>query len=102
MSVPLGTKVVIALVGVLLVLPQTPASAQYSDSDSSLGGTNCDFLTLQQCRATEILRAGLMLQSARVYGAQPQLTAPSISRVFAGGSPSYGGSSVAQRLGGNK
>jgi hypothetical protein len=65
MSVPLGTKVVTALVGVLLVLPQTPASAQYSDSDSSLGGTNCDFLTLQQCRTTEILRAGLMLQSAR-------------------------------------
>jgi hypothetical protein len=48
------------------------------------------------------LRAGLMLQSARVYGAQPQLTAPSLNRVFAGGSPNYGGSNVAQRLEGDK
>jgi hypothetical protein len=62
---------------VLVVLTQTPASAEYLDGDSGLGGTNCGFLTLQQCRATEILRAGLMLHSARVYGAQPQLTAPS-------------------------
>jgi hypothetical protein len=37
-----------------------------------------------------------MLQSARVYAAQPQLTAPSLSRMFAGDS----GSNVAQRPGG--
>jgi hypothetical protein len=102
MSVRLGTKVLTALIGVLVVLTQTPASAEYLDGDSSLGGTNCGFLTLQQCRATEILRAGLMLRSARVYGAQPQLTAPSLNRVFAGGSLNYGGSNVAQRLEGNK
>jgi hypothetical protein len=102
MSVRLETKVITALIGVLIVLTQTPASAQYLDSDGGLGGTNCGFLTLQQCRATEILRAGLMLQSARVYAAQPQLTAPSLNRVFAGGSLSYGGSNVALRLEGNK
>jgi len=82
-----GTKVITALVGAL-VLTQT-ASA----SDSSLGGTNCGSLTPQQCRAAEIARAQLMLQSARVYAAQPQLTAPSLSRMFAGG----GDSNVAQR-----
>src|SRR5262245_25516939 len=99
MSVPLGTKVITALVGLLIVLTQTRASAQYSDGDSGLGGTNCGSLTLQQCRATEILRAQSMLQSGRVYGAQPQLTVPSLSGVFATGnsayaySPAAGGSS---------
>src|SRR5262249_23696364 len=83
MSVPFGTKVITALVGVLIVL--TPASA----GDSGLNATNCGSLTPQQCRAGEILRAQLMLQSARVYAAQPQLTAPSLGRV-------YGGSNVAQ------
>jgi hypothetical protein len=80
----------------------SPAFGQGYPGDGGLGGTNCGFLTLQQCRATEILRAGLMLQSARVYAAQPQLTAPSLNRVFAGGSLSYGGSNVALRLEGNK
>src|SRR5262245_49121490 len=89
MSVPFGIKVITALVGVLLGLTQTPASA----SDRGLGGTNCGSLTPQQCRAADILRAQLMLQSARVYAAQPQLTAPSLSRTLAGD----GGSNVAQR-----
>ena len=97
-SVRLGTKVLTALIGLLIVLTQTPARAEYLDGDTGLGGTNCGFLTLRQCRATEILRAGLLLQSARVYGAQPQLTAPSLNRVLAGGSLNYGGSNVAQRL----
>src|SRR5262245_15581381 len=87
MSVLLGTKVITALVGVLIVLTQTPAGA------SDLDGTNCGSLTPQQCRAAEIFRAQLMLQSSRVYAAQPQLTAPSLSRMFAGD----GGSNVAQR-----
>src|SRR5262245_18261417 len=87
MSVPFGTKVITALVGVLIVLTQTPASA------SDLGGTNCGSLTPQQCREAEIFRAQLMLQSSRVYAAQPQLTAPSFRRMFGGD----GGSNVAQR-----
>jgi hypothetical protein len=101
MSVRLGTKVLTTLIGVM-VLTQTPASAEYLDRDAGLGETNCGFLTLRQCRATEILRAGLMLQSARVYGAQPQLAAPSLNRVFAGGSLNHGGSNVAQRIEGSK
>jgi hypothetical protein len=68
MSVPLGTKVITALVGLLIVLTQTHASAQYSDGDSGIGGTNCGSLTLQQCRATKILRAQSMLQSGRSTG----------------------------------
>jgi hypothetical protein len=84
MSVPLGTKVITALVGVLIVLMQAPASA----TDNGLAHANCGSLTPQQCRAAEIFRAQLMLQSARVYAAQPQLSAPSLSRVFAGGDSS--------------
>ena len=54
------TKVIAALVVVPVVLTQTPASAydlpydpypwcaQYSDSG---GGSNCGFLTFEQCRA---------------------------------------------------
>jgi hypothetical protein len=95
MSVPLGTKVITALVGLLIVLTQTPAGAQYSDGDSGLGGTNCGSLTLQQCRATKILRAQSMLQSGRVYGAQPQLTVPSLSGVFATGNLAYASSPAA-------
>jgi len=33
MSVRLGTKVLTALIGVLVVLTQTPASAEYLDGD---------------------------------------------------------------------
>ena len=61
--------------------------------DSGLGGTNCGSLTPQQCRTAEILRAQLMLQSAKVYAAQPQLAAPSLNRMIGGD----GGSNVAQR-----
>jgi Protein of unknown function (DUF3551) len=56
------TKIMAALVMVPIVLTHTPASAlsydpypwcaEYSDGDSGLGGTNCGFLTLEQCRAT--------------------------------------------------
>jgi hypothetical protein len=55
-----GTKVIAALVMVPAVLTQTPVialpydpypwCAQYSDDGG--GGTNCGFLTLEQCRAT--------------------------------------------------
>jgi len=82
------------------LIADSPALAQgYSDGDSGLGGTNCGSLTLQQCRAIEILRAQSMLQSGRVYGAQPQLAVPALSGVFATGnsayaySPAAGGSS---------
>jgi hypothetical protein len=86
MSVPLGTKFITTLVGVLIVLTQTPASAQNS---VDLGGTNCGSLTLQQCRATQILRAQSLLQSWRVYGAQPQLTVPTLSGILATGNSAY-------------
>ena len=86
MSVPLGTKFITTLIGVLIVLTQTPASAQYS---VDLGGTDCGSLTLQQCRATQILRAQSLLQSWRVYGAQPQLTVPALSGVLATGNSAY-------------
>jgi hypothetical protein len=61
-SMRFGTKVMAGLVMMPVLLTQTPASAlpydpypwcaEYSDGDSGLGGTNCGFLTLQQCRAT--------------------------------------------------
>src|SRR5262245_27520538 len=82
------TKIMAVLVMMPVLLTQTPASA-----DDLGGTTNCGSLTPQQCRKAEILRAQLMLQSARVYAAQPQLTAPSLSRMFAGDV----GSNVAQR-----
>jgi hypothetical protein len=84
MSVPFGNQAITALVGVLIVLVHTPANA----TDNGLGHANCGSLTPQQCRVAEIFRAQLMLQSARVYAAQPQLSAPSLSRVFAGGDSS--------------
>jgi Protein of unknown function (DUF3551) len=56
------SKIIAALVMVPIVVTQTPASAlpcdntrwcaEYSDGDSGLGGTNCGFFTLAQCRAT--------------------------------------------------
>ena len=78
MSVPFGNQAITALVGVLIVLVHTPANA----TDNGLGHANCGSLTPQQCRVAEIFHAQLMLQSARVYAAQPQLSAPSLSRVF--------------------
>ena len=80
-------KLSILSIATAALIAASPAFAQ----DSGLRGTNCGSLTPQQCRAAEILRAQLMLQSARVYAAQPQLTAPSLSRMF------DGGSNVAQR-----
>jgi hypothetical protein len=82
-------KLSILSIATAALIAASPAFAE----DSGLRGTNCGSLTPQQCRAAEILRAQLMLQSARVYAAQPQLTAPSLSRMFAGD----GGSNVAQR-----
>ena len=86
MSVPLGTKFITTLIGVLIVLTQTPASAQNS---VDLGGTDCGSLSPQQCRATQILRAQSLLQSWRVYGAQPQLTVPALSGMLATGNSAY-------------
>ena len=85
-SVPLVTKFITTLIGVLIVLTQTPASAQDA---VNLGGTDCGSLTLQQCRATQILRAQSLLQSWRVYGAQPQLTVPALSGMLATGNSAY-------------
>jgi hypothetical protein len=83
-------KLSILTIATAALIADSPALAQgYSDGDSGLGGTNCGSLTLQQCRATEILRAQSMLQSGRVYGAQPQLTVPSLSGVFATGNSAY-------------
>ena len=71
-----GTKVMAELVVVVSLL-QAPVSAYerpydpyrwcavYSDGDGGLGGTNCGSLTPQQCRAVEIFRAQLMLQSSK-------------------------------------
>jgi hypothetical protein len=86
-------KLSILSIATAALIAASPAFAQGYAEDSGLRGTNCGSLTPQQCRAAEILRAQLMLQSARVYAAQPQLTAPSLSRMFAGD----GGSNVAQR-----
>jgi hypothetical protein len=93
-------KLSILTIATAALIADSPALAQgYSDGDSGLGGTNCGSLTLQQCRAIEILRAQSMLQSGRVYGAQPQLAVPALSGVFATGnsayaySPAAGGSS---------
>jgi hypothetical protein len=85
-------KLSILSIATAALIAASPAFAQGYAEDSGLRGTNCGSLT-PQCRAAEILRAQLMLQSARVYAAQPQLTAPSLSRMFAGD----GGSNVAQR-----
>jgi hypothetical protein len=84
-------KLSILSIATAALIAASPAFAQGYAEDSGLRGTNCGSLTPQQCRAAEILRAQLMLQSARVYAAQPQLTAPSLSRMF------DGGSNVAQR-----
>ena len=81
-------KLSILSIATAALIAASPAFAE----DSVLRGTNCGSLTPQQCRAAEVLRAQLMLQSARVYAAQP-FTAPSLNRMFAGD----GGSNVAQR-----
>jgi hypothetical protein len=54
-----GTKVMAALVIVPAVLTQTPARALPCDNTRwcaeyapSMGGTNCGFFTIEQCRAT--------------------------------------------------
>ena len=55
-----GTEVMAALVVVPVVLTQTPASALPYDpypwcalySNDEGGGSNCGFLTIEQCRAT--------------------------------------------------
>ena len=57
-----GTKVIAALVMVPAVLTQTPATAlpcdntrwcaEYSGGGGGVGGTNCGFFTIEQCRAT--------------------------------------------------
>jgi hypothetical protein len=92
-------KLSILTIATTELIAASPAFAQGYAEDSGLRGTNCGSLTPQQCRATEILRAQSMLQSGRVYGAQPQLTVPSLSGVFATGnsayaySPAAGGSS---------
>jgi hypothetical protein len=83
-------KLSILTIATATLISASPAFAQgYSGGDSGLDGANCGSLTLQQCTATEILRAQSMLQSARVYGAQPQLTVPSLSGVFATGNSAY-------------
>jgi Protein of unknown function (DUF3551) len=56
------TKIMATLVVMPVLLMQSPADAlpydpypwcaEYSDGEGGLGGTNCGFLTLQQCRAT--------------------------------------------------
>src|SRR5262245_33226484 len=84
-------KLTMLTIATAALIAGSPAFDQAGDS--GLGGTNCGSLTPQQCRAAEIVRAQLMLQSARVYAAQPQLTAPSLSRMFGGG----GDSNVTQR-----
>src|SRR5262249_50148915 len=94
MSVPLGSKFITTLIGVLIVLTQTPASAQNA---VDLGGTDCGSLTLQQCRATQILRAQSLLQSWRVYGAQPQLSVPALSSMLATGNSAYASSPSVSR-----
>jgi hypothetical protein len=86
-------KLSMLTIATAVLIAGSPAFGQGYPGDSGLGGTNCGSLTPQQCRAAEIVRAQLMLQSARVYAAQPQLTAPSLSRMFGGG----GDSNVAQR-----
>ena len=86
MSVPLRTKFITTLIGILIVLTQTPASAQNS---VDLGGPDCGSLTPQQCRAARILRAQSLLQSWRVYGAQPQLPVPALSGMLATGNSAY-------------
>ena len=89
-------KLSLLTIATAALIAGSPAFGQGYSGDSGLGGTNCGSLTPQppqQCRAAEIFRAQLMLQSARVYAAQPQLTTPSLSRMFAGD----GGSNVAQR-----
>jgi hypothetical protein len=86
-------KLSMLTIATAVLIAGSPAFGQGYPGDSGLGGTNCGSLTPQQCRAAEIVRAQLMLQSARVYAAQPQLTAPSLTRMFGGG----GDSNVAQR-----
>jgi hypothetical protein len=71
-------KLSILTIATAALIAASPAFAQEYMGNSTLGGTNCGSLTPQQCRAAEILRAQLMLQSARVYAAQPQVTAPSL------------------------
>jgi hypothetical protein len=53
------TKVMAALVVVPVMLSQTPATALPCDNtrwrgeySPSMGGTNCGFFTIEQCRAT--------------------------------------------------
>ena len=69
-------KLSILTIATAALIAASPAFAQEYTGNSSLGGAKCGSLNPQQCRAAEILRAQLMLQSARVYAAQPQLTAP--------------------------
>jgi len=60
LRVHFGTEVMAALVVVPVVLTQTPASALPYDpypwcalySNDEGGGSNCGFLTIEQCRAT--------------------------------------------------
>ena len=64
----LVTKVMATLV-LATALLQAPG-------DSGLGGSNCGFLTIEQCRATRerrelILRAQSILQSARACQTHP-------------------------------
>jgi Protein of unknown function (DUF3551) len=54
-----GAKVMAALVAIAVLLLQTPVTALPCDNTrwcaqyaSSMGGTNCGFFTIEQCRAT--------------------------------------------------
>jgi len=76
-----GTKVMAELVVVASLL-QAPVSAYerpydpyrwcavYSDGDGGLGGTNCGFLTIEQCSAT-VSGIGGFCEPNQFYNPQP-------------------------------
>src|SRR5262249_4847644 len=86
------TKVMAALVAVLVVLTQTAASALPYDPypwcalyTGKLGGaSNCGFLTIEQCRATVRGIGGFCMpnQFYNPGGARPQLTASAAALSF--------------------